>query len=62
MDLSGKWALVTGAGRGIGKGCALQLASKGADLLVNDRPDSTDLAKTVEEIDCLLYTSPSPRD
>ena len=53
MDLSGKWALVTGAGRGIGKGCALQLASKGADLLVNDRPDSTDLAKTVEEIEAM---------
>jgi len=53
MDLSGKWALVTGAGRGIGKGCALQLAGKGADLLVNDRPGSTDLAATVDEIEAM---------
>ncbi|MEC9009941.1 MAG: SDR family NAD(P)-dependent oxidoreductase, partial [Planctomycetota bacterium] len=53
MDLSGKWALVTGAGRGIGKGCALKLAGKGADLLVNDRPGSTDLAATVDEIEAM---------
>ena len=53
MDLSGKWALVTGAGRGIGKGCALQLASRGADLVVNDRPGSPDLPTTVSEIEAL---------
>ena len=53
MDLSGKWALVTGAGRGIGKGCALQLAGRGADLVLNDRPGSPDLANTVEEIEAM---------
>lgn len=53
MDLSDKWALVTGAGRGIGKGCALQLAARGADLIVNDRPGSPDLATTVQEIEAL---------
>ncbi|WP_164103889.1 SDR family NAD(P)-dependent oxidoreductase [Candidatus Laterigemmans baculatus] len=50
MKLSGKTVLVTGAGRGIGKGCALELARDGATVIVNDRPASPDLAGTVEEI------------
>jgi glucose 1-dehydrogenase len=37
MRLSGKTALVTGAARGIGRGCALELARAGADVVVNDR-------------------------
>jgi glucose 1-dehydrogenase len=36
MKLLGKKALVTGAARGIGKGCALELARAGADVAVND--------------------------
>jgi glucose 1-dehydrogenase len=53
MNLSGKQALVTGGGRGIGKGCALELARRGADVVVNDRPGSPDLATTIEEIEGL---------
>lgn len=53
MKLTGKNALVTGAGRGIGKGCALELAKNGADLVVNDRPDSPDLVATCREIEAL---------
>jgi glucose 1-dehydrogenase len=53
LKLSGRLALVTGAGRGIGKGCALELARLGADVVVNDRPGGADLAETVREVHAL---------
>lgn len=48
--LSDRVALVTGAGRGIGKGCAMALARAGARVLLNDRPESPDLESTAAEI------------
>lgn len=56
INLTGKIALVTGAGRGIGKGCAMQLARRGADIVINDRSGSLDLEATAAEIRALGRT------
>ncbi|MDQ7037159.1 MAG: SDR family oxidoreductase [Anaerolineae bacterium] len=53
MRFEGKTALITGAGRGIGKGCAIELARAGAKVIINDRPNSPDLQAAVTEIEAL---------
>jgi glucose 1-dehydrogenase len=44
-------ALVTGAARGIGKGCALCLAEEGADICVNEREHMEEANATAAEIE-----------
>jgi glucose 1-dehydrogenase len=53
MKLLGKKALVTGAARGIGRGCALELARAGADVVINDRQRTLELESLAAEINQL---------
>ena len=50
--LDGKRAVVTGAGKGIGRGIALQLARAGADLVISSRTQE-DLDSLAIEIESL---------
>ena len=53
MKLLGKTALVTGAARGIGRGCAIELARAGADVAINDRRAILAAEAVVAEIQAL---------
>jgi glucose 1-dehydrogenase len=53
MKLAGKTALVTGGARGIGMGCALELACAGADIAINDREKTEDAVRTVAAIEAM---------
>lgn len=53
IRLDGKRALVTGGTNGIGKGCVLELAGAGADIILNDRPGSSSLRQVADEIRAL---------
>ena len=50
MDFTGKVALVTGSGRGIGKAIAMKLAENGATLVINDVGDVAPAEQTLVEI------------
>lgn len=50
MSLGGQTAIVTGAGRGIGRAISLELADKGADVVIADL-DQEEMAKTKAEVE-----------
>jgi NAD(P)-dependent dehydrogenase (short-subunit alcohol dehydrogenase family) len=52
MNLDGRLALVTGAGRGIGRAIALGLAGAGAELVINDR-DAAVAEAVAREVEAL---------
>ena len=51
INLKNKTALVTGAGKGIGKACAIALAEAGADLIIISRTqqDLNNVSKIVKK-------------
>lgn len=51
--LDGKWALVTGASKGVGKGIALELARAGARLVINYNTDEAGARETAGEVEAL---------
>ena len=48
QDLNNKTALVTGAGKGIGKACAIALAEAGADVII--------VSRTKKDLDRVKHT------
>jgi meso-butanediol dehydrogenase / (S,S)-butanediol dehydrogenase / diacetyl reductase len=52
MELKGQVAIVTGAGRGIGRAVALELARQGADLVIAEM-DQAGAKRTAEEVGAL---------
>jgi 3-oxoacyl-[acyl-carrier protein] reductase len=51
--LDGRTALVTGGGRGIGRGIVLELARDGADVAINYRRDQAAAEQTADEVRAL---------
>ncbi len=50
MDLKGRNALVTGASRGIGKGCAIEMARAGANVAINYFSHADEAEAVADEI------------
>lgn len=50
INLQNKIAFITGGARGIGRGCALEMAKCGADIVIYDRGNREAAAETVEII------------
>ena len=61
MELQGQVAIVTGAGRGIGRATALELARMGADVVVAelDRANAERTASELRDLGCRALAVPT---
>ena len=50
IDLSGKVALITGSSRGIGRGCAVEMARAGADIAINYRSHADEAEEVAGQV------------
>ena len=57
INLNNRTALVTGAGKGIGKACAIALAEAGADLIIISRPqrDLNNVSRLIKKLKSQMY-------
>jgi pteridine reductase len=53
MELRGRWALVTGAAKRVGRAIALELAGRGANIVVHYNTSAAPASETVNEIRAL---------
>jgi 3-oxoacyl-[acyl-carrier protein] reductase len=53
FGIAGKTALVTGSGRNIGRAIVLELASRGANVIVNSRSDEAEADAVAKEAEGL---------
>lgn len=53
MALDGKVVLITGASKGIGRGCAIECAKSGADVAINYRTEDGTAQSAAEEVRAL---------
>ena len=60
--LEGKVAVITGGSSGIGEAAAQIFVNQGARVVLGDIQEDLGMAVVERLGDCLLYTSPSPRD
>ena len=51
IEFAGRVGVITGAGQGLGRAYALEMATRGAAVVVNDMPGSSDAAAVVSEIE-----------
>ena len=51
MKLKGRNAIVTGSSRGIGRGCAIELAKQGANVVINYRTHREEAEEVLREIE-----------
>ena len=53
MELRGRWALVTGAAKRVGRAIALELAGRGANVVIHYHTSAEAAAETVGELEAL---------